>query len=150
MRPDSPASVYLDANALIYAVTKRPGYEPVAEILRLAQAGKIKALISTLAYVEVRGWSRADPYPHELDEEGIRLLDSPHLLRVEFTRRVAIRARGYAHHYGLRNPDAMHLASAAEYPAEVFMTWDTGFPHGTVVDDVWIDEPYEPGAPRLM
>ncbi len=53
VRPDSPASVYLDANALIYAVTKRPGYEPVAEILRLAQAGKIKALISTLAYVEV-------------------------------------------------------------------------------------------------
>jgi predicted nucleic acid-binding protein len=53
VRPDSPSSVYLDSCALIYAVTKHAGHEPVAEVLRLAQHGKLTVVISTLSYVEL-------------------------------------------------------------------------------------------------
>src|SRR5690349_21325333 len=103
-----------------------------------------------LAYIEVRGWGLKDPYPEELDKEGVRLLDSPHLVRVELTRRVAVRARRLAVTYGLKNYDALHLASAVEYPAEVLMTWDDDFKGPRLVEGVWIDEPYEPGPLKLI
>ncbi|MCM4077457.1 type II toxin-antitoxin system VapC family toxin [Paractinoplanes hotanensis] len=150
MRPSDPDSVYLESNALIYAVTKRPGYEPIAEVLRLAEERKLEVVISMLTYVEVRGWGLQDPYPVELDQEGVKLLDSPHLVRVELTRRVAIRAREIAVKYSLKNYDAIHLACASEYPAEVMMTWDKGFKGPRRVEGVWIDEPYELGGPRLF
>lgn len=147
MRPSRPNSVYFDSNALIYAITKKPGYEPVAECLRLAEAGRLRVVVSMLAYVEVRGWGLRDPYPQDLDEEGVRLLDSPHLVRVELSRRVAVRARHMAVKYNLKNYDAMHLASAVEYPADVMMTWDLDFKGPRQIEGVWIDQPYEPGRP---
>lgn len=150
MRPKMPKSVYLESNALIAAVTKSPGHESVAEVLRLADAKKLTVLISMLAYVEVRGWSLKDPYPQDLDAECVRLLDSPSLLRVELSRGVAVRARRCAHTYGLKNYDAIHLASALEYPADVMMTSDKGFKGPRNIEGVWIDEPYELGDPTLI
>ena len=145
-RPSKPSRVYLDSNALILAVTARPGHEPVAEILRLAQVEQMEVMISALSFVEVRGWGRKDPYPPELDRKCITLLDSPKILMVEFHRGVAIRARDYAHKYGLKNFDAIHLASAVEAGADVLMTYDSDFPHDQSIDDVWIDKPYFPGG----
>ena len=47
----------------------------------------------------------------------------------------------------MKNPDAIHLASAAIGGADVLMTWDLKkFPHGQEVDGVWVDEPYIPGG----
>ncbi|GGM20019.1 MULTISPECIES: hypothetical protein [Micromonospora] len=54
-RPDNPTSVYLDSNTLIYAITKKPSYEPVAAVLRLAEASKIVVVISNFTYVGVFG-----------------------------------------------------------------------------------------------
>lgn len=148
-RPENPSSVYLDSNALIYAIVKRPGHEPIAEVLRLAQADKLTVVISTLSYVDVRGWGRTDPYPPDLDRRCIDVLDDPRLLRVEFTRKVAVNARRVAYTYGLKNPDAIHLASAVEAGVDVLMTADMRFPHGQLVEGVWVDVPYEPGPPVL-
>ncbi|MBN1172480.1 MAG: type II toxin-antitoxin system VapC family toxin [Micromonosporaceae bacterium] len=145
-RPDNPTSVYLDSNALILAVTARPGHEPVAEILRLADTGQLTVAISTLSLVEVRGWGRTDPYPPDLDHRCVAQLDHPRLLMVEFHRDVALRARRYAHHYRLKNPDAIHLASAVEAEVDVLMTYDADFPHAQSVEGVWIDDPYFPGG----
>lgn len=150
VRPEKPSSVYLDTNALVYAITDKPAGKPVAEILRLAQAGKITVYVSVLSYVEVRGYSNSDPYPPERDRRCIELLDSAHLIRVEFARRVALRARRFAHQYRLKNFDAMHLASAVEADVDVFMSADKGFPHGQLIEGVWLDEPYEPGDPSLF
>jgi predicted nucleic acid-binding protein len=150
VRPKSPASVYLESNTLIRTITKKPGYEPVAEVLRLADSGKLTVLISMLTYVEVRGWGKKDPYPEALDKEGIRLLDSPSLVRIELSRRVAVRARECAWRYALNNYDALHLASALEYPADVLMTWDTDFKFPRSIEGVWVDEPYEFGDPTLI
>ncbi|MGV9805560.1 type II toxin-antitoxin system VapC family toxin [Micromonospora chersina] len=149
-RPNNPSSVYLDSNTLIYAVTKQPGYEPVAEILRLADAGKLNVIISMLSYVEVRGWGKSEPYPQELDERGIAALDSPSFIRVELSRGVALRARRYAYTYRLANYDAVHLAAAVEGNADVLMTWDRDFPSGRSIDGVWVDRPYEVGDPTLF
>ena len=76
-RPDNPSSIYLDSNALICAMTKQAGYEPVAEVMHLADTGKLEVTISDLSYVEVRGWGKADPYPAELDARCLTALDNP-------------------------------------------------------------------------
>ena len=149
VRPDNPRSVYLDSNCLIYAVTDRPGSEPIKEILHRAQANKLSVVISPISYVEVRGWGRSDPYPKELDEQVIAILDHPALTRVEFNRRVALAARRVAHAYPLKNWDAMHLASAIEGGVDVFMTADSDFRRGEFFDGVWVDEPYIPGDQPL-
>nr|MDT0661657.1 PIN domain-containing protein [Micromonospora sp. DSM 115978] len=114
----------------------------MAEILGLADAGKLTVAISMLAYIEVRGWGKRDPYSEALDKEGVRLLDSPSLVRVELSRRVAVRARECAWKYSLNNYDALHLASALEYPVDVLMTWDTDFGFPRQIEGVWVDEPY--------
>ncbi|MET8359349.1 type II toxin-antitoxin system VapC family toxin [Micromonospora sp. NPDC005171] len=149
-RPDYPSSIYLDSNTLIRALLNKSGAEPIAELLRLAQAGKIRIVISTLSYVEVRGWGKTDPYPSDLDDRCLALLDSPAIERVEFFREVAVRARRYAYTYRLSNYDAVHLASAVVASVDVLMTGDTDFPHGRSIDGVWVDEPYAPGDPTLF
>lgn len=149
-RPDNPTSVYLDSNTLIYAITKKPGYEPVAAVLRLAEARKIEAVISDLSYIEVRGWGKADPYPPDLDRRCLAALDSPSLTRVELSRGIAMRARRYAYGHKLDNYDALHLASAVEAQAGVLMTWDKDLLRARYVDGVWIEVPYQLGDPALF
>lgn len=150
MRPENPSSVYLDTNALVYAITNKPKGKPVDEILRLAEAGKLTVYISTLSYVEVRGFSNSDPYPPEQDQKCIALLDRAHLVKVEFARRTALRARHFAYQYRLKNFDAVHLASAKEADAEVFMSADADFGKGRFIEGIWIDDVYELGGPNLF
>jgi predicted nucleic acid-binding protein len=140
----------MDSNTLIVGVLKRKGFEPVQGLLNLAQAGRIELYISALTYVEVRGAGRNDPYDADVDQAILAALDSPSFMIVEFYRGLAIRARQYTQTLRLKNYDAIHLASATEAQADVFMTWDTDFARGTAVDGVWIDEPYEPGDPPLF
>ncbi|WP_307849009.1 PIN domain-containing protein [Micromonospora sp. U56] len=111
---------------------------------------KLEVFISDLSFVEARGWSNTDPYPPDLDRKCRNALDSNSLVRMEFSRRIALRARGYAHTYRLGNYDAIHLASAVEASADVLMTWDKKLLRARYVDGVWIEEPYEIGAPGLF
>ncbi|MEW2384504.1 type II toxin-antitoxin system VapC family toxin [Micromonospora sp. NPDC047707] len=149
-RPDNPSSVYLDSDTLIYAITEKDGCEPVLAILRLAEARKLEVVISDLSYVEARGWGKGDPYPAELDQKCRNALDSTNLVRVEFSRRIALRAREYAYRHRLGNYDAIHLASAVEAGVNVMMTWDKELLRARYVDGVWIEEPYEIGDPTLF
>jgi predicted nucleic acid-binding protein len=66
-------------------------------------------------------------------------------VQIDFHRGVALRARQYAQQHGLKNYDAIHLASAVDASADVLMTTDKGFPIGQSVDGVWVDQPYAPG-----
>ncbi|WP_433263298.1 type II toxin-antitoxin system VapC family toxin [Micromonospora vinacea] len=68
----------------------------------------------------------------------------------EFARWVALHARRLAHQYRLKNFDAIHVASAVEADANVFMSADKDFPQGQLIEGVWVDEPYEPGDPPLF
>ncbi len=154
-RPEHPSLVYLDSNALIYAITKKPAGEPVAELLRLADAGKLTVAISTLSFVEVRGYSNTDPYPAEQDREVIDYLDSERLMHIDFNRRVALRARRISYDYKLKTLDAMHMAAAVVAGADVLMTADGDFRPGRLnpgrmVEGVWVDAPYAPGDPTLF
>lgn len=150
-RPENPSLIYLDSNTIISVVKAEAGHEPVAEILRLAEAGRLTIAVSAVSYVEVRGTGRSQPYSPDLDRRALQALDGPHVLLVEFSRHVALRARKLAYERRLKNYDAIHLASAIEADADVLMTTDTDdFPCGTLVQGVWVDKPYMPGDPVLF
>jgi hypothetical protein len=102
--------VYLESNTLIRVVTKKPGYEPVAELLRLADAGKLTVLISMLTYVEVRGWGKKDPYP----EATMRLLSRIRVAPV--TKESARRSAGQLKVAGLHGHKYAVDAMVAETP----------------------------------
>ncbi|HET8684400.1 MAG TPA: type II toxin-antitoxin system VapC family toxin [Micromonosporaceae bacterium] len=150
MRPRDPESVYLDSNTLISVIKAEPGHQLLTEVLRLADVGTLSIYISALSLVEVRGWRRTEPYPPERDRRVLEMLDHPRFILVEFSRVVALRARRYTSEYGMKNYDAIHLASAAQVPVDVLMTGDKGFRRGQRIDGVWVDEPYEPGEERLL
>lgn len=150
-RPENPASIYLDSAALLLAINKQPGFEPVEDVLQLADAGKITLYTSALVYVEVRGQGLGGPFDEAADARVLAILDGPRIITIDFHRTLAIRARRYAHQYSLKNSDAVHVASAVEASADVLMTSDKGFKLGRrEIDGVWIDEPYTPGDPRLF
>lgn len=137
--------MYLDSNAIISAINSESGHEVLTEVLRLGDIGTLTLFISALSLVEVRGWKRGEPYPADKDARVLAKLDTPQFVQVEFGRAVALKARTYTHRYGLTNYDAIHLASAVQAHAEVFMTFDGGFPRRQTVEGVWVDEPYQPG-----
>jgi predicted nucleic acid-binding protein len=149
-RPENPSLIYLDSNTIISVIKAEAGHEPVAEILRLADAGRLTIAISMVSFVEVRGTSRSEPYSPEKDRQAIEALSGPHVLTVELHRHVALLARKLGMERGLKTYDAIHLASAIEAEADVLMTNDTKFPVGTFVQGVWVDKPYAPGDPLLF
>lgn len=76
-----------------------------------------------MTLVELRG-QRRGRHSVEIDRRILADLDSPRFNLVEFSRRVALRARDYVGQHGLRPMDAIHLASAVDAGAEVMWTCD--------------------------
>lgn len=148
--PSDPSSVYLDSNALIGVIAGHDGHEHTVQVLELARQGKMAVFVSTVSYVEVRGWGLQDPYPPERDKATLGLLDSPSVVPVEFSRGVALHARKIAYTHGLKNYDAIHVASAAAAGAEVLFTRDTQMCGRGRIEGVCICEPYEIGGPTLF
>ncbi|RLK13337.1 putative nucleic acid-binding protein [Micromonospora sp. M71_S20] len=149
-RPDTPSTVYLDSCAFLYVLNQTEGYEPVADLLRLADAGQVTVMTSPLILVEVRGAPRSADFDMARENRVRRMIDNPRLLLVEFDRPVALKARDLSWRYRLKPADAIHLASAVIGEANAFMTFDGGFPCGTEVDGVWVDKPYKYGGPDLF
>ncbi|WP_327047010.1 PIN domain-containing protein [Microbispora sp. NBC_01189] len=148
--PSNPSSIYLDSNALIGVLEAHDGHEHVVQALELARQRKLDLYVSTLSYVEVRGWGNADPYPPQRDKAALALLDSPSLVSVEFSRGVGLKAREIAYTYRLKTPDAIHVASAIHAGAEVLFTRDGQMRGRGRIEGVLICEPYEIGEPTIF
>ena len=54
----------------------------------------------------------------------IRFFEQPYLIIHDVTRAVAEQARGLSRRYGLKPPDAVHLATALLANADFFETWN--------------------------
>jgi predicted nucleic acid-binding protein len=149
-RPVNFTTIYLDSSALLKAIKNEDGHEHVAAVLRLVDLKQITVFGSPVTMVEVRGQPRGQ-HSAEIDRRVLADLDSARLNLVEFSRRVALRARDYVGRHGLKPLDAIHLASAVEAGAEVLWSCDGDFRKlwRSRVDGVWVDEPYEFGDQPL-
>lgn len=151
MRRDTPASVYLDSCTFIHVLNRTVGYEPIEQLLQLADAGRVAVMVSPVSLSEVRGGPyRSGTFDAVKDARALALVDNPRFVLVEYDRTIALKSRDLAVQFGLKPADAVHLASAVVAGAEVFMTCDKGFPRGQLVEQVWVDEPYPYGGPNLF
>lgn len=149
-RPSDFRTIYLDSSAFIAAIKNETGCEPIRRVLELADTEEVQVYASPLILVEARGQGRG-PQDSETEKRALAILSGARILDVEFTRSVALRARRYVGAHGLKPPDAIHLASAVAAEVDLMWTLDHDFSRlwKTRVENVWVDQPYEFGAPRL-
>jgi len=119
-------SVYVDANAVIYAVEKIEPYSSLLTPLWLAaQAGRLQILTGEITWLETLVKPlREGNAPLEalfrafLTTREVRLIPAT-LATWEHAARLRV--------LGLKTPDALHAATALESGCALFVTNDTGF-----------------------
>src|SRR5260370_1433234 len=119
-------AVYVDANAVIYAVEKIEPYRSLLEPLWLAaQAGHLRIITSELTWLETLTKPlREGSTPLEalfrafLTAREVRLIPATLSLWEDAARLRAL---------GLKTPDALHAATALAAGCGLFVTNDSGF-----------------------
>jgi predicted nucleic acid-binding protein len=115
--------LYLDANAIIYSLEGRPGLrKAVLGTINAARASGGGALItSRLSFLEVtvKPYRNGDTPLLDRYAEFFRSF-----VMLEVTSAVVHRARDIRAQFGFQVPDALHLATAVEEKADVFLTGD--------------------------
>jgi predicted nucleic acid-binding protein len=149
-RPKNPRSFYFDTCAVLRWIGGDEGHEPLARVIEAVDAGQVELYISAILIVEARGERRGEPVDEQRESRLRGLFDNPRVTLVEFDRSVALRARDYARRFGLKNYDAIHLASAADAGVEVLYSTDGDFPFDSDVDGVWVSKPYNPFGEDLF
>ena len=118
--------LYLDASTIIYAVESLPPFRDTV-IARIMQPEGTEGgiiITSRLSRLECRVKPLREAYTDLLvkyDEFFTRRL----LRVVEVTAPVIEQATDLCARYGLRTPDAIHVATAIEEHADLFLTGDT-------------------------
>jgi len=119
----------LDSCTLIYCLEADPVFGPAAEqVLRSIYAGRNRGIASPLALMELLVG------PYRLGETSrandfyATLHRFPNLLWVSLTCRIADRAAQLRGEYRIGAVDSVHLATALEGGATLFVTNDRGLP----------------------
>lgn len=121
--------IALDSCVLIYHLEGNDRFAPAArEVFECLETGSANAVVSTLALLEIL----VSPYRHDaedLAESYYALLRQlPNCRWVDMTYEIADRAARLRAEYRLATPDAIHIATAIESGAELFITNDSDLP----------------------
>lgn len=117
--------VAFDTSPFIYFLNNHPGLAGQARVwFRQIRSGERDGLCSTLLLTELlTGFRKKRDRPGE--REALALIHGLRHLRVsDVTQSIADRAATLRARYGLRTPDAIHLATAIELKAKLFVTSD--------------------------
>lgn len=117
----------IDTSIFIYHFEAHSTYQPVTTtILYNIQTGQQRAIISTVALMEltVHPWRAKQPQVARHYEA--LLVHFPHLTLVDVTRDVARKAAQLRAAFKIRPADALHVASALTHQATAFVTNDKG------------------------
>lgn len=132
--------VYLDTSIFIHFLEPHPVYyESCDEVFGRLEGGRIQAATSTLTLMEVL------VQPYRLNKEELVLkyyslfTTYPQLHWIELSWEVADRAAKLRAEYGLKTPDAIHLASALSCGATGFLCNDTIFRKVKEIDCLLLD-----------
>ena len=121
--------IALDSCVLIYHLEQHECFAPAAgEVLSHIQQGKAQAVLSTLVLLEVQ----VGPYRKQANDLAdyyyalLGRLANCHWIPVSYE--IADRAAQLRAEHKLAAPDAIHLATAAESSATLFVTNDRSLP----------------------
>lgn len=133
---------YLDTSVYIAAFKNESGREVSGHILRAARQGRISIVASTFVMAElVHGSGRLDPMTSGQDTIIEKTLVSSRIDFIELDMDIALQARRIAREHGLKPPDAVHIATALQADADVFLSWDDHF-LGRTIQDLACRRPY--------
>jgi len=126
----SSSTLALDTNIFIYAYTpNRPKHKDAVAILDRIRQLKIRTLISVIVFEEFLVGIYKQGLENRLSEFEDFLTASDLIKVVDVNRQIArTAAKLRAEHPSLRAPDAIHLASAIESKAKIFLTTDRRLP----------------------
>ncbi len=129
--------VYWDTCIVIDAIRKDPTrieagenearYPKIKEVVDLAEQGQLLIMISTLTMAGVYKIKRNDPSSalDPKDEQDISdFFEHSWIIRKAVDSSIATKARGFSQKYGLYPNDAVHLATALFWNADVMHTFD--------------------------
>lgn len=100
-----------------------------------AAQGNALIVTSTLTLTEARRGEGAPPLPGEIYETPRKFLRNSFVEVVPLDRGTAELAADFADRYGLKNHDAIHLATAVRAKADVFLAWNGDFHKDKVKND---------------
>jgi predicted nucleic acid-binding protein len=127
--------VAIDTNIFIYYLQKEefPAYHTVlAAIFHALEKGDFQGVSSVLMLTELLTLPQKLGEEHVAQHYYLLLKNFPNLKLLPVTEKVALRAAGIRGKWGLKTPDALHIATAIEAGAKAFLTNDRsigkGFP----------------------
>ncbi|WP_165847828.1 type II toxin-antitoxin system VapC family toxin [Ammonifex thiophilus] len=122
--------IALDTCCLIYYLEGSPlAHELRNEIFQPLEQGEFRAVVSTLALAELLVRPKSLGKENVCAEYLALLCSYPNLEIVPLTVEIALRcAKIRATNPTIRTPDAIHLATAAEKGARIFVTNDSRLP----------------------
>lgn len=115
----------LDTSVWIYALEENPKFLATAKsLLRKIEVGKFIASFSVIGMVEIlTGPKLLGQY--ELAEQYKHLISSfPNLEIIGVNERVVDLASALRAEYGIKTPDAIHIATAIDFQADIFFCND--------------------------
>lgn len=115
-------TIFLDTSVFIYHFESHREFGPVVKrVFELLSENKAKAVTSVIAQIELLSLP--------MDERMTALLnqyfwETPNLVVHAVDQEIASKVAKIRRKYGFRTPDAIHLATAVVYKADVFITND--------------------------
>jgi predicted nucleic acid-binding protein len=143
---------YIDSNIYI-ATLKGQETEDAAKvqtsanILALAESGAFQIYASTFIEAEVvKAPGESVPLTQAQEDIIAAYLDRDFIVWVEVDRLIARKARQLSRTFGMKPPDAIHVATALRAGCDQLLTWD-GKLHkdGLQVESVYLCEPHTIG-----
>lgn len=120
--------IALDTNILIYHLEDNPAYADfTTHLFERIETGRLHAIVSALALHEILSGVHKAGHGDEAVRYKNLLLSFPNLTIVPFDAETATISGEIRARYGLRTPDAIHVATAIHGGAEAFVTNDEGF-----------------------
>lgn len=133
--------VALDSMIAIYLLERHPSYRPkVKPLFASIREGQFRGLLASIGLIEILTG------PKELGRRTLaaeykrRLTTFPHLAIGELTDPVIDLASDLRAKYGLRTPDAIHVATAIASRASRFVTNDQSLQRVTEIEVVTLNE----------
>lgn len=131
----------LDTVAIIYFLERHPTYYAKSlEIFRCIEEGRIKAVMSSLVFAELLVPAYRAGKPQEAEKVQQVLTAFPNLEIAPLTPLIAAEAARLRARYGVRTPDAIHLATGIHRQASGFITNDKGLQRVQEELPIWLLE----------
>lgn len=133
--------LYIETAPLIYYVEEHPNYiAKMDAIIEAMDHAGLTAVSSVITLTEVLNQPMKMSNQKLEQEYRDILVNSGSYQLVAINIQIAEAAAGFRARYGLRTPDALHVASAISTACDAFLTNDTGIKRVTELSILILDE----------